>query len=283
MPLDLVRKVLCESAAYPIESIDVGESGDAFLNDAAVDILRHIRSASDASIRIFTNFQNFTPDRIDLVLSENLLDKVVTNIDGATPETYRAVKGLDLARAERHILHFLRRRRELESPVDFRIQCLTLHRYVTEVRRRLGRDPLYVPAHWLEVDDDFEAIVAQWVPRGVTPTRSFVVLWGEARAAGVKAERSWREARLGLRQRLLPRPCRLLERLERSLFVAASGKVYLCCADFNFELILGDLHRETVPQIVEGAQRRERLDAVRRRAYRRVGGPCLNSHLCRDR
>lgn len=280
MPPDLVARILDESSVYNIVSIDVGENGDAFLNPEVLEILRLIRSKSRATVRMFTNFRNFEPALIDAVLSEGLLDKVITNIDGATPEAYRDVKGLDFDRVERNILHFLARKEELESPVQFRIQALTLNHYVSTVRRVLDGDPVHVPGHLVDTVDDFEEIVARWRPHGIVPERSIVTLWAED--PDTRAPRgSIRHAMHRARRRLLPKPCRMLEAIRKGLFIAPSGQVYLCCADFNCETILGDLTRQSVPEVVESSRRRDVLKKLERREFDDIGGPCRNPELCR--
>ena len=277
---DLVEKVLQEAAIYDIASIDVGENGDSFLNPQVLDILRLIRSKSRAVIRMFTNFRNFTPDLIDSVLEEDLLDKVITNIDGATPEAYRAIKGLDLDRVEPNIRYFLTRRDFLRSPVEFRIQVLTLRHYVDTVRRVLDRDPIHVPDHLVDSADDFEQIVERWRTHGAVPERSVVTLWAEGQNPA-RDRSSIRKSGRRLWRRVLPKPCRMLDKIERGLFVAPSGEVYLCCADFDFEIILGDLKKQTVREIVESKRRREILRALARREFHKIGGPCKNPELCR--
>ena len=280
MPLDLVGKILDESAVYDIVSIDVGENGDSFLNPQALEILRLIRSKSRAMVRMFTNFRSFKPDLIDAVLQEGLLDKVITNIDGATPEAYRAVKGLELDRVEPNIHHFLARKEALRSPTEFRIQALTLHHYVDTVRRVLDRDPVHVPDHLVDSIDDFDQIVERWRSHGVVPERSVVTLWVESQNP-VRERTSVRQIARGIQRRVFPKPCRMFDKIERGLFIAPSGQVYLCCADFEFEITLGNLRQQTVREVVESGRRRDILKALARREFHKIGGPCKNPEMCR--
>jgi hypothetical protein len=276
----IVDKVIDEASGYDITSIDVGESGDSFLNPQVINILRSIRSRFHGPVRMFTNFQTFTPDKIDAVLEEGLLDRVIANVDGANPDTYRAVKGLDLKTVESNILYFLKRKEELNRSIYFRVQSLTLHHYASTVRRVLGRAPLHVPEELLDVEDDFEDIVAQWKPRGIIPQRSIVTLWAEAASTNEGAA-NMRNLSLPPLRRIFPKPCRLLDRIKDSFFVMPAGEVYLCCADFDFELIIGDVTTQTVEEIVKGERRRKMITALSRRRFDEIGGPCLRSDLCR--
>ena len=270
------ERILEQARDYPIVRVDVGETGDAFLNQDILDILRLIRRhLPQASTRVFTNFQTFRPDRIDGILSEQLLDEVITNMDGATAETYEAIKGGSLERAVQHIEYFLEQSKLTEYPPTFRMQVLTLHRYVQTVRRNLGRDPLHVPPEQMNVADDFKAIQSRWRPTGVEPVRSFVALWAEAPAPVCpRRPREW------LHNAVHHRRCRLLPRLRESLFVAPDGTTYLCCADFDFELSTGNLMTDTLQAILEGAVRQHMLQAVESRAFNSVGGPCRHFPLC---
>jgi MoaA/NifB/PqqE/SkfB family radical SAM enzyme len=277
---EIVEKVLVESAQYPITIIDVGESGDAFLNPQALDILRLIRKHSDTTIRMFTNFQTFTPEKIDAVVGERLLDKVIVNIDGASPETYRIVKGLHLERIEKHIHHFLDMKGELNSDVELRIQSLTLNKYVRTVNRVLGRNPLHVNSKHVSMPEDFEDIKQKWAQWGVTPVKSFVTLWAEE-GEGYSEPKPWPMKLKDVYRKYIPAPCRMLPRIKESFFVAPSGEIYLCCADFAFEQIIGDVRTQKVCEIVESDKRREMIEALRRRDFNKLGGPCLHSELCR--
>jgi sulfatase maturation enzyme AslB (radical SAM superfamily) len=277
---EIVEKVLIESAQYPITVIDVGESGDAFLNPQALDILRLIRKYSDNTVRMFTNFQTFTPRKIDAVVNERLLDKVIVNIDGASPETYRIVKGLQLERIENHIRYFLKAKEESDSDIELRIQSLTLNKYVRTVKRVLGRDPMHVDSKYLSIPDDFEDIEQKWERWGVAPVKSFVTLWAED-GEGCNGQKLWPLRLKTFYKKYFPAPCRMVPRIKESFFVAPSGEVYLCCADFAFEQIIGDVRTQKVCEIVEGEKRREMIEALQRRNYSKLGGPCLHSELCR--
>jgi len=280
MSAALVGKILDEASIYEISSIDVGENGDSFLNPEVLEILRLVRAKSTAAVRMFTNFRSFEPEVIDAVLEEGLLDTVVTNIDAASPERYRAVKGLDLGLVEQNILHFLSRKEALGSPVVFRIQSLTMNHYVATVRRVLGRDPAHVPDELVETADDFDEIVARWRSRGVVPERSVVTLWAENASAEPQRGAISHAARR-LQRRIFPKACRMLEKIRNGLFVAPSGRVYLCCADFDCEIVLGDLTRQTVREVVESDRRRDLITALEKRQFDTIGGPCRNPELCR--
>ncbi len=277
MSAALAEKIVREASAYPIERVDIGETGDAFLNPEALDILRVIRRHSQAAIRVFTNFQTFSPPRMDAVLGEGLLDQVVTNVDGASERTYAAAKGMPLAPVEEHIRYFLRRRQAAGTrPVSFRIQSLTVAHYTGTVRRVLGRPPLYVEAKDRRLPDDFRALVRKWREHGLTPTRSFVSLWAEKDGPLTRRFR----VRRWLYARVLRRGCRLLPRLETSCFVAPDGRVYGCCADFDFATNLGDLSRQSLPAVIAGAPRADFLRRVRQRRFHEVGEPCVHWPLC---
>ena len=276
MPLEVVEKVIDGSRNYDLRLIDVGETGDAFMNPSAIGILRFLRANTSAPIRIFTNFQTFTPDKIDIVIEENLIDKVITNIDGASQETYRATKGLELKTIERHIDYFIEKKNKPQSRVYFRIQSLTLNHYVRTVRRVLGRRPLHVEEELLSIPDDFELIVEKWRAKGVTPVRSPVTLWAE-KSSQPPPHLTLKQT---LKKALRPKGCRLFPRISDSLFISPEGKVYLCCGDFGFELILGDVNRESIEGIVQGERRKDILDKLKAGRFSDIGGPCFYSDLC---
>jgi MoaA/NifB/PqqE/SkfB family radical SAM enzyme len=276
MPPATAEAVLRDARSYPIARVDVGEMGDAFLNPQALDIMRRIRHhLPDSEIRVFTNFQTFVPDLIDTVLEEHLLDHVITNMDGATPETYRAVKGGSYKRAVQHITHFLEKRASAKSPT-FRMQVLTLHDYVKTVRDNLGRDPRHVDPNLLNTPDDFEEIQHQWQDFGIVPERSFVCLWAETPAPA--RPRTLRAKVRHLRRR---NQCRLLPRLRESLFVAPEGETYLCCADYDVEQRTGHID-DGLASILDGDRRRRLLAAIARKDFKSAGGPCRHYPLCQS-
>ena len=114
MPLSLVEKLLYEisssqfSKYHNIVRISVGENGDPFLNKQLIEILCAIRTKRpNANVVLFTNFQNFTAEKAEIILGERLIDTFWCNIDGFSETSYFNVKRMKLNSMESNLKNFL--------------------------------------------------------------------------------------------------------------------------------------------------------------------------------
>src|SRR5215831_1766068 len=151
MPLAMAKKIVDEMASslyrdlYNTVAMQIGENGDCFINKATIDILRYIKAMRpDIAINVFTDAQFFTPEKIEIVMREGLLDFVGLNVDGASSSSFKAVKRLSHEHAEKFIPMFVELREKYQRRTRLYVLSLTMRHYVDAVRSHLGHDPIRI-------------------------------------------------------------------------------------------------------------------------------------------
>lgn len=283
MPAALACRVVDEVASerfrseHAVSVMEVGENGDAFLNPECLEILRYIRTRLPGTlVEVFTNFQHLTPEKAEIILRERLIHRFKCNIDASGDADYLLVKGLKLSTVRDNVLGFLEARRATRADAPLSVHVLTPGTYERAVRRSLGVAPLKARGRRPEkTGDDFEAVKAEWAVR-LDPATDHLVnitsptLWAERPQVD--------PLRIDYRRYRCPK----LPRVEHEAFIGPDGTWYACCLDTNFELRLGDLHRESLADIFASERRRRLIDQLRAGAFAEIGGPCRTVNCCQQ-
>ena len=91
----IVDQVVSTELVNTVNKFEISENGDCLCNPNVLDILRYIRkSLPNVYISIFSNFALFDKRIAEILLSEKLIDNVITNIDSTNPELYKIIKNL---------------------------------------------------------------------------------------------------------------------------------------------------------------------------------------------
>jgi hypothetical protein len=280
MSLALVKKIADEVASpefslkHQIEHFSLGENGDAFLNKDIIEILRYLKFKFPGVKKVlFTNFQNFSKDKAEIILNEELINGFCCNIDGSCIENYFLVKGINLGCVERNLLDFLDLRKKIKNKPSLVIFVLTLNRYIKTIKSNFGFYPSRLKdLKALDIPDDFVRIKNQW--RGL--------LDSEKDAIDRQYIHGWAE-----RERMSTQPinykkysCFYLERLKEGIFIAPDGTSYFCCLDANNELVLGNANLESIDQIYSGQTRRNLIEMLEKKEFAKIGGPCKTVNCC---
>jgi len=280
MPFDLAKKIVDEVGCrefrknHSVRKFEIGENGEAFLNPDVINILRYMKSSNpDISTRVFTNFQNLTKERSEIILREGLLDSIFLNIDGHNSYNYYQVKKLNLDVLIRNLNDFLALRRELRAKTSLTILSLTLADYICKIRDRLG----FLPAKLhdqslLNIPDDFTQIVEKWRelidPKTDVIQRAGIVGWAERNRVDV--------AHINYQSYSCPN----LQRVKEECFVAPDGTWYACCLDSNNELVLGNVAEESILKLYRGEKRLRLIRLLENREFYKIGGPCRTVNCC---
>lgn len=282
MKLTLVEKIVREVKSkffcknHNVQIFSIGENGDAFLNKDAISILRLIRrELPHVKILCFTNFRTLTPDIIDIILKENLLYYVGCNIDGASDETYHAVKRTDFKKVMEHLNYFIANRRKWRRDIPLGVGMLTLFAYVHAIQNNFGCLPLKYTNRNIKIADIKDD--AGEIKKVISPLldhpkdRIFVTPpfgWAE-RSAGIRQKINYARYR-----------CPNLARIKREAFIAPDGLWYACCYDANNELALGDVDKQSINEIFWSEKRRNLIQQLEEKEFQKIGGPCLTVNCC---
>ncbi|MFA6509947.1 MAG: radical SAM/SPASM domain-containing protein [Candidatus Peribacteraceae bacterium] len=271
MPVSLVEKVLSEVTTpefqrqHPVCHSVLSENGEPFLNPDILDILRATRRAG-LGISLFSNFALMGESIAETVLRENLVDAIHVNIDGATEESYRAVKKLPLDVVSANLGRFLSIRDVMKSPVRICIHAMPYKNYHDSVVASYGSAP--GKGNGLVPPFDAHLVVAAWGNRlraGDFIGVDNALLW---------AERYGKEARSG------DFKCPNIQRVRHCAYINPTGDWYACCYDMGNELVLGNVNRRSVLEIANSKARRVLVDSLESGRFEEIGFPCTRVDAC---
>ncbi len=138
---ELFRQIIDEGCRH-FEFAVLQGAGEPLLNR---EIVRMVRYCKEHGIRagFSTNATLLRGDRIDELLQAGL-DYIIMAFDGATPEVYERYRsGARFDETRHNILEFLRRKRELRSPIHVTVQMVRLPENTAQIPqfRKMWRLP----------------------------------------------------------------------------------------------------------------------------------------------
>jgi hypothetical protein len=246
---DLLDRLLGELAEHSDELVSVEPylNNEPFMDRRFLDVLRRIRSFTDASIEISTNATLLRPEIADAVLAEGLVDDFRMSVFGADRATYESVMKLDWDRMTRNVTHYARRWHELGRPNRSRV--------------------VYVHNPDLQRPDEFERLRRRWEPLGLG-----FINWAQLdRVGNVPFPRQ---------RQMAHRPGRVtgckMGYMRDRVAISYDGSIQLCCQDWSRVARIGSLRDGGIAAVWRGAERA--------RQYRYIYGEELAppDHLCRD-
>ncbi len=272
MKVELVEKIMAEvsspefKSVHPVVHCVPSENGEPFLNPWILDILRVIRRTG-LGITLFSNFGLLYENMAKTVITEGLCDAIHVNIDGATPETYGAVKGLDLNVVETNLKAFVRLRNEWGSPIRIFAHVISHYTYTEAVSRAFGAVP--VKAKEPRFLQDGPETVKKWQgilnPDLDTIGEDGVMFWAE-RYGNVRRPGSFK--------------CPNISRLRHVAYINPEGNVYVCCFDAGNDVVLGNVYENTLLEISDSQRRRDIIQKLEEGRFDEIGWPCSRVDAC---
>lgn len=253
-----------------LKVIRLGENGDLFLNENAVGMLRIIRKKFPYTvIELYNHFYMMKPSISDALLKEKLIDCIFTNIDGVD-ENYKKVKNVDFDTTIENLSYFIKKRDDAGISIPVIVRALTLKNYIDVVKANFNALPAYVSKEMSNIPDDFQ-LINQELNKVLNKkmdrlTKGWVCMWGEREHLGGKNRNGY--------------SCPMLFRNDREIYIAPDGKWYLCCMDSKQELIVGDLTKDSVQELVMSKKRNQMLKMLKSRNFTGIGGPCRTVECC---
>jgi len=257
MAYELFRKIIENAKNDSFEGTFIfGENGEPLLNPDFNKMIVFTRSLFPKNrIILFSNMERLSPETAEVILN-NGVNEIHFNYDGATAETYTYVKGLDFARVTENIRHFLQRRNSGGFTTKVHVQIISANRYL----KTMG-----LPQAAKFKDDSKEAAAAWKGYLSPHDTVSFtpIAQWAmDARRMTAKKT-----------------PCGMLPRIGKNIYVAPSGKTYICCMDANADLVYGDLSTQIIRDAWQSPSREKMVDSLMENDFASLGFPCT---VCRE-
>lgn len=274
MPVELVQKVMQEVSQkkfkeiHPVVNCVCSENGEPFLNPNILDILRTVRMY-DMGILLFSNFALVNEKIALAVITEHLADGIHLNIDGASFESYRAAKGLDLDVVERNVKRFIEIRDYMKSPIHLWGHIITQASYSDAVVREFGRPPVKLkePIHR---EDRIETLL-KWQSVLKPPLDTIgidsVMFWAERYgAAPLIKSQGWK--------------CPNLDRVKHCAYINPEGTWYACCFDAGNELVIGNVHESSLERLAKSDKRKKLIADLESGRFEHIGWPCSRVDAC---
>jgi len=228
MNFDLYKKIILECKPNK-----VGQILPFFLNEPLLnkDLFKYIKFAkenSKAIVKIFTNGSLLDEKTADKLI-ESKIDQVIFSFNGSNKEDYeRLMKPLKFEQTRDRIVSFINKCKE---------------------RKNSSKPAPDLAVHVLKTGIDPKPIVDYFNKLHI----AVHVLKYENRAGNVRDY----DINPPLSE-IKKVPC---SRLLNQLYVLVDGRVILCCADWNKEVILGDLNKQTISEVWNSPTRLEYVDA----------------------
>jgi radical SAM protein with 4Fe4S-binding SPASM domain len=286
MSLETVNKIASEietwqfKDAHAVVHSVVSENGEPFLNPQILDILRRMReiytiterpelavTTTGMAISMFSNFALITEDIAEVVIRERLTDTINFNIDGLTPESYRAVKGLDLGEVESNIRKFIEIRDKMKSPIRLLCHVISHYTYTTAVEKVFGVPPV----KWKSglFPQDGPETVKRW--QGIlTPGID---------AVGEDSVMFWAE-RYNKNQIPVTHGCPNIGRVRHVAYINPDGNAYGCCFDMGNDLVIGNVLETSILEVMQSEKRKQLIGRLENRKFEEIGWPCTRVDAC---
>lgn len=271
MSISLVERVLSEvttkefQSHHPVCHSVLSENGEPFLNPDILDILRATRKAG-MGISLFSNFALVSEEIARTVLSEGLIDTIHVNIDGATEESYRAVKHLSLELVSENLARFIVLRGAMGSQTRVCVHVMPYRNYHDSVMDAYGSPP--TKGNGVVPGFDAHLVLAKW--GGMLRGGDFV---------GVDNTLLWAE-RYGQKKRKGKFSCPNLPRVRHCAYINPTGDWYACCFDMGNELVLGNVNKQSVMEIADSPRRKELIEHLEAGRFDEIGFPCARVDAC---
>ncbi len=278
MPPELVEKIMREvgswqfQAHHPVVHSVLSENGEPFLHPQIIDLLKIVRGTTGGTeqkmaITMFSNFSVLTEDIAEKVISQCLFDSIHVNIDGFTPESYQAVKGLDLSVVSRNLKNFIRIREREKSSIRVLVHVISHYTYTELAKKFFGVAP--VKGNGKEFPQD-GPVTAEYWKEIINPALD---------ATGEDSVMFWAE-----RYNKAPKQgsfsCPNLGRVRHVAYINPVGDVYACCFDAGNDLVVGNVRESSLLEISASERRKELIRKLEQRKFDEVGFPCTRVDSC---
>lgn len=249
MSLELYRKIIDECAQHrrQIRLIQPFMFGEPFINKRLVEMIRYTKQKlPSVPVNVSTNGSLINPSKAQEIIDSGL-DKINIDIDGATKNTFEAVRiGLnyeEVAENARYLMD-LKRKTGSRTP-EITVTIINMDRTVHEI-------------------EDFRAL---W-----GPTADHVVVQSYTTWTGSVEDRNTGATASTSSEGRFTFPCK---HPWEEFVIAHDGKVSICCLDFDFKVVVGDVTQASIYDIWNG-------EAITRIREKMIDDRYDELALCRD-
>jgi radical SAM protein with 4Fe4S-binding SPASM domain len=251
MSLEIARKIAADLIKEGFSGkINLGENGDAFLNPQFKEIVLEM-GKTKAKLTLFTNMKHLTKEMSGFLL-KNGLTELVFDVDGATKETYEAMKtGCNFEEITKNIHDFIDQRNSINPLCQIHILSVPIKRYLQFVEKVESKLPY-----------DYAAIEKYW-KKYLSPidTMNEIVYLS-----------SW--SAKDYHSKIRTKPCAIWNS-NTSCFIDTEGDVYPCCKDYKTQFSFGNVMNSSIREIWNGEKRKKFITDLVNNNFVAIGQPCV--------
>ena len=206
---------------------------------------------------LVTNMKYMTKD-LSKFLLENGLQRLVCNFDGATKETYEAMKtGCNFEDVRNNIHAFIEQRDLISSSCRIQINAVPIRRYLQYVEKAKSK----LPYDYAENERYWKKYLG---PNDAIMESQYIGSWG----------------RRDFHSKMRTKPCYSWS--FNACLIDTEGDVYPCCMDYKTQLSLGNVMNSTIREIWNGEKRKRFIANIVKNDFAAIGKPCINCGVPND-
>ena len=226
MASDLYEKIIDECAEHSrsVKLIQPFMFGEPFINKQLVEMIKYTKSRiPSVPVNVSTNGSLLNAERAREIIDSGL-DKINIDIDGATKETFEGVRiGLDYDQVASNARHLMSLKRESGSrKPEITVTIINMDETASEI-------------------EDFKT---QWRHAADNVVVQSYTTW-----TGSVEDRNTGEMENASTVGGFTFPCK---HPFEEFVIAHDGKVSICCLDFDFKVVVGDVSKESIRDIWNG-------------------------------
>jgi MoaA/NifB/PqqE/SkfB family radical SAM enzyme len=261
MTQKIFDKCVSDLKNIQFDIIQTGGDGDSFLNPIFIDALRTLRREFPrVKIVLYSNFDLLTPERADIIISENLINELYTRIDTLDSGLFKVCTGLDQENVFSNIEYFISKNKK----ILFQINYSNIKDYFNKCKQVLGTTPFFWKEKLFDApDDEYTAIMRKFENARFSKIKHS--LWAERHNPEVKAEPDL--------------PCGRTYCFDNTCYIWTDGDVGICAYDDGQDtMIVGNVMKESIDEIWTCESRMKMIEKVKNRGIK--GYPCVNPKCC---
>ena len=227
MPMDLYQKIIDECAEYAryIKLIQPFMFGESFINKQLVDMIGYTKSRLPRTpVNVSTNGSLINPEKARELIDCGL-DKINIDIDGASAETFEGVR--------------------IGLVYD---QVVENARYLMKLKRDTGSKTPEITVTIINMEETQHEIAAFkdiW-----TPIADNVVVQSYTTWTGSVEDKNVGDQASASATGGFTFPCK---HPWEEFVIANDGRVSICCLDFDFKVEIGDVSKQSIKEVWNGA------------------------------
>ena len=223
MPMDLYKKIVDEIVAFGHTRLNLTHYNEPFLDKNLFERVRYAKQKG-MLVGFFSNATVMTSEKAENALDAGV-DWINFSIDGATKESFEKIRiGANFEETISNISHLIRLRRERNSTIPL----INIHTTI------LSKENLESSSQLKEL---------------LYGADSYTM--GLADSRGNQKDYNFMKTFTSNSNKSRLYPCSIP---WTTLTVMSNGKVCLCCRDHDGEVILGDLNKQTITEVVNSKE-----------------------------